>query len=539
VTDDSIPRHAVRTRPPAGEVIAPRIGRDPDVLASFLEDAAHFPGGFAAGIGAPASEAEAAALVRNAALVLPIGAQSSLTGGATPRGEMLLSTARLNRILESGDDWIRIEAGVTLVDLDLTLTKLGKHYPPVPTFTGAFAGGIVATNAAGAATFKYGTTRDWVRALTVVLANGDVLDLERGRTTAHADGYFEIALSDRLARVPVPRYRMPDVPKVSAGYFAAPGMDLIDLFIGSEGTLGVITAVRLRVLPVRPAMCLAFVPFDDRDAALRFVGRLRDAARETWRTRDPRGMDVSAIEHMDARCLALLGEDGADRASGVTIPGGSAMALLVTLELPQDMDATRAFDEIGRAREAGAPDTPLIRFCRALDDAGVLDQVEIAVPGDLARQHQLLALREAVPAGVNARVGRAKQQDARIAKTAADMIVPFDRLGELLSIYDEEFRSRGLDAAVWGHISDGNLHPNVIPRSMAEGESGKAAIMTFGREVLRLGGSPLAEHGVGRNPIKQQLLVDLYGRDGVDQMRAVKRSLDPGFKLAPGVLFEA
>jgi D-lactate dehydrogenase (cytochrome) len=332
---------------------------------------------------------------------------------------------------------------------------------------------------------------------------------------------------------------MPDVAKVSAGYFAAPGMDLIDLFIGSEGTLGVITDVTLRVLPVRPAMCLALVPFADRGAALRFVRQLRDAARDTWRRLDPRGMDVSAIEHMDGRCLALLREDGADRVNGVTIPDGSVIALLVTLELPREIDATRAFDEIGRAREAGAPDTPLIRFCRALDAAGVLDQVEIAVPGDLARQHQLLALREAVPAGVNARVGRAKQQDARIAKTAADMIVPFDRLGELLTIYDEEFRARGLDAAVWGHISDGNLHPNVIPRSFAEMESGKAAIANFGREVLRLGGSPLAEHGVGRNAIKQQLLIDLYGADGVEQMRTVKRTLDPGFKLAPGLLFEA
>ena len=287
-------------------------------------------------------------------------------------------------------------------------------------------------------------------------------------------------------------------------------------------------------------MCLAFVPFADRDAALRFVRQLRDAARDTWRTRDPRGMDVSAIEHMDARCLALLREDHADRANGVAIPDGSAIALLVTLELPREMDATRAFDEIGRAREAGAPDTPLIRFCLALDEAGVLDQVEIAVPGDLARQHQLLALREAVPAGVNARVGRAKQTvDPRIAKTAADMIVPFARLDELLTIYDEGFRARGLDAAVWGHISDGNLHPNVIPRSMADVESGKDAIRHFGREVIRLGGSPLAEHGVGRNPVKQQLLLELYGSDGVEQMRAVKRTLDPDFKLAPGVLFEA
>ena len=529
--------HVIRARP-ASASAAPRIDRDPDVLASFLEDAAHFPGGFTSGVCTPASEAEVAALVRAASAILPIGAQSSLTGGATPRGELLLSTSHLNRVLASGDDWIRVEAGVSLVELDAALAALGTHYPPVPTFTGAFVGGIVSTNAAGAATFKYGTTREWVRALRLVLANGDVLDVERGKTIAHPDGFFEIVLSDRTVRVPVPSYRMPRVPKSSAGYFAAPGMDLIDLFIGSEGTLGVITEVTLRVLPARPAMCLAFVPFADRDAALAFVTMLREAARDTWRTRDPRGLDVSAIEHMDARCLALLREDGVDRANGVTIPDEAAIALLVTLELPADMTSARALDEIGRAREPHAPDTPLLRFCRALDEAGVLDQVEIAVPGAAAREHQLLALREAVPAGVNARVGRAKQADPRIAKTAADMIVPFEHLGELLAIYDEEFRRRGLDAAVWGHISDGNLHPNVLPRSMDEVESGKAAILAFGREVIRLGGSPLAEHGVGRNPVKQQLLLELYGRDGVDEMRAVKRTLDPDDKLAPGVLFE-
>jgi D-lactate dehydrogenase (cytochrome) len=529
--------HIIHARQAAAGA-APKIGRDPDVLASFLEDAAHFPGGFASGLCTPASESEVAALVRSASAVLAIGAQSSLTGGATPRGEVLLNTSHLNRILATGDDWVRVEAGMTLVDLDAALAKVGKHYPPVPTFTGAFVGGIVATNAAGAATFKYGTTRDWVRGLTVVLANGDILDIERGRTRAHPDGFFEIVLSDRTVRLAVPRYRMPDVPKVSAGYFAAPEMDLIDLFVGSEGTLGVITEVTLRVLPERPAMCLAFVPFGDRASALAFVSRLREAARETWRTRDPQGMDVSAIEHMDARCLALLREDEADRANGVAIPDGTAMALLVTLELPSGMTSARAFDEIGIAREPDAPDTALVRFCRALDEAGVLDQVEIAVPGDAARERQLLALREAVPAGVNARVGRAKQADARIAKTAADMIVPFAHLGELLDIYDEEFRARRLDAAVWGHISDGNLHPNVIPRSMEEAESGKAAILAFGRAVIRLGGSPLAEHGVGRNPVKQQLLAELYGTKGIDEMRAVKRTLDPDFKLARGVLFQ-
>jgi D-lactate dehydrogenase (cytochrome) len=529
---------ALRARRAAGDAPATAsISRDVDLVAAHLEDAAHFPGGFASGIATPASEAAVATLLRAASAVLPIGAQSSLTGGATPRGELLLSTSRLNRILGIGDDWVRAEAGVTLVDLDAALARRGKHYPPVPTFTGAFVGGIVSTNAAGAATFKYGTTRDWVQAITVVLANGDVLDIERGQTQA-CSGFFEIALSDRVTTVPVPTYTLPRVAKVSAGYFAAPDMDLIDLFIGSEGTLGVLTSVTLRVLPVRPALCLALVPFDDREPALRLVSTLRQAAQTTWRTGDPHGLDVSAIEHMDARCLAVVREDGADRACGVTIPELATIGLLVALELAPQVTASQAYDEIGRARDRDAPDTPLVRFCRALDAAGVLDRVEIAVPGDLARQQQLLALREAVPAGVNARVGRAKQHvDGRIAKTAADMIVPFERVGELMAVYDEEFRRRGLDAAIWGHISDGNLHPNVIPRTFADVEAGRDAILEFGRTVRALGGSPLAEHGVGRNATKQQLLRDLYGDAGIEEMRAVKRALDPEWKLAPGVLF--
>jgi len=535
-----VPENLIRARPARGPQQPPRIERDPRVLASFVEDAAHFPGGIADGVASPASEAEVAALLRQASAVLPIGAQSSLTGGATPNGDLVLSTARMNRIEDERADRVRVGAGVPLVELEAHLAASGRHYPPVPTFTGAFAGGIVATNAAGAATFKYGTTRDWVEALTVVLANGDVLDVERGRTAADAGGHLEIVLvSGETRRLRMPGYRMPQVPKLSAGYFAAPGMDLIDLVIGSEGTLGVVTEVTLRVVPAAPARCLAFVPFRDRAAALAFVARMRDAARETWRTRDPRGLDVAAIEHMDARCLTFLREDGADRALGVRIPERTAIALLVTLELDPAVTSARAFDEIGRAREASAPDTPLVRFCRALDEAGVLDDVEVAVPGDGAREQQLLALREAVPAGVNARVGRAKRLvDDRIAKTAADVVVPFERLDELMAIYDEEFERRGLDAAIWGHISDGNLHPNVIPRSMADVEAGREAILEFGREAIRLGGAPLAEHGVGRNPVKQQLLEELYGRHGIEEMRAIKRALDPEWKLAPGVLFD-
>jgi D-lactate dehydrogenase (cytochrome) len=214
------------------------------------------------------------------------------------------------------------------------------------------------------------------------------------------------------------------------------------------------------------------------------------------------------------------------------------VALLIQLELPAGTDASRAFDEIGAALGPAGIDTPLARFCRLLDEHGLLEETELAMPGDTRRLDQLLAFREGAPAGVNRRVGEAKRSiDARIEKTAADMIVPFERFAEMMALYREGFERRGLDFAIWGHASDGNVHPNVLPRSYEDVVAGKEAILEFGREVARLGGCPLAEHGVGRNRVKQRLLRDLYGDRGIDEMRAIKQALDPDWKLAPGVLF--
>ena len=156
----------------------------------------------------------------------------------------------------------------------------------------------------------------------------------------------------------------------------------------------------------------------------------------------------------------------------------------------------------------------------------------------IGRAAELLAVRESVPAGVNQRISAAKRTiDARIEKTAGDMIVPFARCADMMDIYRRGFESRGLDYAIWGHLSDGNVHPNVIARSFDDVVKGKEAMQEFGRQVARLGGCPLAEHGVGRNPVKQALLRQLYGDAGLEEMRAVKQALDPGNRLAPGVIF--
>ncbi len=530
--------HRIATRAPRGPVDPPPVETDPDLLASFLEDAAHYHGGHAGGVAFPRSEGEVAAMVRGGARLLPIGAQSSLTGGATPMGEVLLKTTRMADVGPVRADSVRVQPGITVAELQEALARAGRYYPPAPTYAGACIGGTIATNASGAATFKYGSTRGWVKALTVVLASGEVLEIERGEVTADPAGFFEIETAGALLRVPAPTYRMPDVPKCSAGYFAAAGMDLIDLFIGSEGTLGVIVEAGLALVADAPNTCVALVPCPTARTALALVEALRRESIETRRRRDAGGVDVSAIEQMDRRSLQLLREDGEDAKQGVRVPAGTDVALLVQVELPRDVTVERAFDEIGRARDADAPDSPLVRFCRMLDAAGVLDDTEMALPGDRRRAQQFFDLREAVPSAVKHRIGLAKQHvSPSIEKTAADMIVPFAQFGDMLAIYRAGFERRGLDYAIWGHISDGNVHPNVIPRTIEEMRAGRDAILEFGREVIGRGGCPLAEHGVGRSPMKQQLLRQLYGDGGIEQMRAVKRVLDPEWKLAPGVLF--
>ena len=510
-------QHRIKARAPR-DADAPRIHDDPALVAPFLSDAAHVSGGFAAGVTFPANEAEVAAVVARAARVLAVGAQSSLTGGATPRGEIVLSTRALTTLGAPRDGSVRVGAGVPVTSLQAGLASARLWYPPAPTYEGAFVGGTIATNAAGPATFKYGSTRPWVAALTVVLANGDVLDIDRGQVTAPPGAHFEIEESrGALLRVPVPAYVMPAVTKLSAGYYAAaPATDLIDLFVGAEGTLGVIVEATLRVVS-RPERCLALIVCDDEPQALAVTRAFRDEATRAWHGGGP--LDVSAIEYMDAASIATLSGDDFRRA-GIERPPPESVLLLVQLEMH------------------GTGETTLERLAVMLDACGLDANPRVAMPGDERGAAQLFGLREAVPVAVNAAVAVAKAtRDPSIEKTAADMVVPFDQVQASLALYREAFGARGLRCAIWGHLSDGNLHPNVLPQSFADVEKGREAILEIAHGIRRMGGAPLAEHGVGRNALKQRLLLELYGEAGIEQMRAVKRALDPEWKLAPGVLF--
>jgi len=522
--------------------------RDSDRVAPFLQDASGYGGGHACGVHRVRNEAEAAALIRATAgaggTILAQGARSSLTGGAVPMGDLVLTFEGHEEIREvrATDDGGRAiaGAGVPLETLQNRVREEGLDYPPIPTHREASLGGTVSTNAGGPATFKYGVTRDWIRRVRGILACGEVLDVRRGDAVAAPGESFEIRTSDgSLIRVPVPTaYRTPDLKKVSAGYHVAEATDLVDLIVGSEGTLLVVTEIEVR-LRRRPAAEVAGLVFaEDEAAALRLTRELRDASRTTWQTGDRHGLDVRAIELLGPNCLRLIRERGVPAALRLDLPASAGAAVLLEAELPEPVSTEDALGLLER-RLAGEelPDGSLARLLGLLGDRVPLESLELAFPDDAGLRRRFGRLRASVPEAINEILAERRATDARLVKLGGDPIVPFEDLEEMLPFYHEVFERRGVEHAIWGHVSDGNLHPNAIPSTADEAVAAEEAQFEIAAEVRRRGGSPLSEHGVGRSALKQALLRDFYGAEAIEQMRSVKTALDPEWRLAPGVLF--
>jgi len=528
------------------DVPAPPIRDAPEALEPYLEDASGAPPGRAAGLVRVADEAQAAALLRatleQGITILPQAARSSLTGGAIPHGEVVISVESLRDAgpIERTDRGGRATfgAGVRLRELQEIVSEAGLYFPPVPTYQEAMIGGSASTNAGGAATFKYGVTRDWVHGLRVLLYNGDLLEIERGQAVARPGESFGIRLTDgsELA-VPVPTYSLPDVKKISAGYFAASPLDLVDLFVGAEGTLGLITAVTVELTPKPPAVVTALVFLPEETAAFELAAELRRVAESARGRGDLAGPDVRAIEWLDPQCLDILRKHGEATARRIELPDEARAGILFEMELAEAMDNERAVEQLAAALNGGSGerDDGLLRLFRILREHDAIDHLEFAFPEDTRRHQALCELREAVPH----RVGELLARTPGVTKTAGDLIVPFDQLREMMRIYAEGFERRGLAYAVWGHLGDGNLHPNALPRNAEEAARAVEALLEFAEEAVRRGGCPLSEHGVGRNPVKQGMLRRFLGDPAVEQMREIKRALDPPGRFAPGVLFPA
>src|SRR5438132_11948356 len=297
----------------------------PDEIQDYLSDASYVRGGHASGVIFPETGQEVAETLAGAAKdqtpVTVSGAGTGTVAGRVPFGGTVLATNKLDRIKsivrDSAGGRAIVEAGVRLIDLQRAVESEGLMYPPDPTERSCFLGGNVATNASGARTFRYGPTRNYVSRLKIALTTGELIDLRRGELYADAKGQISIPLpSGRAIHVQLPSYQMPQVRKHASGYFVTPGMDVIYLFIGSEGTLGVIVEIEVRLLLKPEGLLSGVVFFDSEESLLAFVRIARERSLANWLSilnqgdsstvSDSSALDARALEYFDVESLRFL-----------------------------------------------------------------------------------------------------------------------------------------------------------------------------------------------------------------------------------------
>ena len=442
------------------------------------------------------------------------GARTGVAGGAVPEVTThLVSVAKLRGItaidLASTPPTVRALAGTTLRELQAALAEKARGFalPLDPTEAGASVGGMVATNAAGSRAYRFGATRDWVQALTVELASGRTLHLTRGHDRADGDAVTVADGDTRTAHLPaIPKPHT----KNSIGYGFTPGGDVLDLFIGSEGTLGVVSEVTFRLMPVTESR-LAFLQCLASPAqAFDLVDAIRADA----------GLRTTALEFLDARSHELARETG------------KAEVLRVLAQAPPG--SCSLFAEFGYDDDAGLESTieRVLAHVAAVggDESAGLAGVDEAVLKDIR------AFRHAVPERINATIAERRQQHPALHKIATDMAVENQHLRWVYDLYSSRLTAAGLDHAIFGHVGNNHFHVNILPKDEQELARAKTIYKEFATALVARGGCVSAEHGIGR--IKKAFLPVQYGDDTLATMRAAKRWLDPEWRLNPGVLID-
>ncbi len=442
--------------------------------SAYLTDASGYRGA-ADRLFLPESEAEVAQILREASIsktpVTIAGAGTGVTGGRVPHNGWLLCLERMAKI-EINNRHALCGPGALLRDLQQAAAPR-QFYAPDPTENGASIGGSIATNASGSRSFLFGPTRSHVRALKVVLASGETLALRRGEKPP-----FDL-----------PILPAPATTKNTAGYYLRPDIDYMDLFIGSEGTLGVVTEAALALLPTPRELFTGVIFFESDATALEAVDRWRPAA------------GLRMLEYLDAGSVELL------RPRFREIPPDARACVLVEADNDEWLDDFTGMESSCFERSWFA-----------------------ASAGDRERFRQF---RHALPEAVNGLVRR-----RNLTKMGSDFAVPIARNREMLHIYrevlDREFPGRYV---IFGHIGDAHLHVNILPASDAEWQRASELMTEFARRAVEMGGTVSAEHGLGKR--KRHLLAIQYTPGEIEKMKSVKRLLDPDWLLGRGTLFAA
>jgi D-lactate dehydrogenase (cytochrome) len=474
-----------------------QIKSSPDEIQSYLSDASFIREGHADRVVFPESVEEVAEIVaganRERTPVTVSGAGTGTVGGRVAFGGIVLATDRLNRIKsivhEDGGGYAVVEPGVFLSDLQRAVDHEGLLYPPDPTERGCFIGGTVATNASGARTYKYGPTRNYIRRLKIVLASGEIVDLRRGDIRAASDRTIRIA----SINAQLPSYHMPATRKNASGYFVAPGMDAVDLFIGSEGTLGVICEIEARLLPKPEGLLSGVVFFANEADVLALVAEAR--------TR----VDARALEFFDRESLNFL------RQKYPEIPSEAVGAIFFEQETTAATEDSVQNDWLA-----------LLDQHHAFPDSWFASNEQ-----DQAR---LREFRHQLPVLMNEWFARYNQR-----KVSTDMAVSDDAFPGLFRLYKETLQASGLRYTIFGHIGDNHVHVNILPRNESEASHARDLYVQFLKHAASVGGTLSAEHGVGK--LKREYLRYFYTDTQLREMAALKKAFDPNGILGRGNIF--
>jgi glycolate oxidase len=454
---------------------------DPAILEGYRHDASPLEGS-PEGLFRPSSAEEAADQLHLAAdrgvAVTPCGLRSSTTGAGLAAHGWVMSCEKLGGWdVDVERRTATVGAGAVLRDFKDAVEEQGLFYPPDPTSERECTlAGTVACDASGARTYRYGATHRWVTGVEVALPDGSLR-----------------------------WFRRRSVDKDAAGYAGL--RDLVGVICGSEGTLGFITKVEVRLIerPLAYTGGLAF--FADVAAALAFVGLARE--------QDRRGTGVRprCLELLDAGCLQIMRGQG----SGVALPAAAGAAIYFEEEHAPDAD-----------------EAVLLSWWTALESAPGALPDDTVVATDPARQDELRRLRHAVPATLNEE-GRA-HAGAGGRKISTDWAVPFDRLAPLVETFDGWLADAGIDRALrYGHVGNGHPHYNLIVKDPAERARAETVVHRMCEAACAVGGTITAEHGIGK--IKRPYVPYRFTPLELAAMRAVKSVFDPAGMMAPGNLF--
>jgi D-lactate dehydrogenase (cytochrome) len=474
-----------------------KVSSDPDAIQSYLTDASFIREGYADRVVFPESVEEVSEILaranRDRIPVTVSGAGTGTVGGRVPFGGLVLATDKLNhihRIVHERDGGFAVlEPGVVLADLQRAVDQEGLLYPPDPTERGCFVGGTVATNASGARTFKYGPTRNYIRRLKVVLASGEILDLRRGEIRADVVGRMRVGEIE----FKLPDYRMPATRKNASGYFVAPEMDAIDLFIGSEGTLGVVCEIEVKLLPKPSGLLSGVVFFANEADVLALVREVRQH------------VDARAVEFFDTESLNFL------RGKYPAIPTEAVGAIFFEQETDESNE-----------------ESVLNQWLTLLDQHHALADSWFAT--NEQDQAKLREFRHQLPVLMNEWFSHYKQR-----KVSTDMAVPDEAFPGLFDLYKTTLQSSGLRYTVFGHIGDNHVHVNILPRDDSEAARARELYVDFLKYAASVGGTLSAEHGVGK--LKRDYLRLFYNDDQLRQMASLKNALDPNGILGRGNIF--